>query len=138
MMTPAGTGVGDGEVGGDGVGLVLDVDHAVLRQPAHAAEQHLGVALDELGAAGEVGVEPLELAVVQREDVVLAGLDQEQPLQVAQPVGMLGGHVVGLGPVVGGVQLPDVVVERRQLLAATPTGWSGGSPRSSPGGRCRG
>ena len=52
----------------------------------------------------------------------LRGLDQEEPLQVVQPVGVLGGHVAGLGPVVGGVELPDVVVERGQLLAGLPRG----------------
>ena len=45
----------------------------------------------------------------------LRGLLQEELLQLAQLVGHLRGQVVRLGPVVRAVQLPDVVVEGRQL-----------------------
>ena len=64
--------------------LVLDHDDRVLRQPSHAAEEQLRVAPDELRPAGEVGVEALEAAVVERQHVVLPGLDQEQALQLAR------------------------------------------------------
>jgi hypothetical protein len=53
---------------------------------------------------------------------VLGGLQQEQPLQVPQPFGVFGGDVAGLGPVLRGVQLPDVIVQRRELLLLTPGG----------------
>ena len=58
------------------------------------------VALDELRAAGEVGVEALDAPVVERQHVVLRRLDQEQPLQLAQLLGLLRREVVRLRPVV--------------------------------------
>ena len=76
--------------------------------------------LDQLRPAGEVGVEALDAAVVQRQHVVLGRLEQEQPLQLVQLLGLLGGEVVGLGPVVRAVELPDVVVEGRQLARRSP------------------
>ena len=75
----------------------------------------------ELRTAGHVGVEALEAPVVERQDVVLPRLDQEQALELGQLVRLLVREVVGLRPVVGAVQLPDVVVERRHLRRA-PTG----------------
>ena len=77
---------------------------------------------DELRPAGEVGVEALVAPVVEREDVVLPGLDEEQALQLAQLLGLLVGEVVRLRPVVGAVELPDVVVEGGHL---------GGHPRDA-------
>ena len=106
-----GAAVGHDDLGRDGMRLVLEVDDRVLRQPPHAAEEHLRVAAHELRPPGEVGVEPLDAAVVEREDVVLRRLDQEEPLQLAELVGLVGGEVVRLRPVVRAVQLPDVVVE---------------------------
>ena len=123
-----GAAVGDGDRRGDRHRLVLEDDDRVLREAAHAGEQELRGAGDELGAAGELGVEPFVAPVVEREHVVLAGLDEEQALQLAELVGLLGGEVVGLGPVVGAVQLPHVVVERRQLLA-DPRGAVAGAGR---------
>ena len=38
------------------------------------------MAPDELRAPGEIGVEPLEAAVVERQHVVLRRLEQEEPL----------------------------------------------------------
>ncbi len=69
--------------------------------------------MDELGTPGELGVEAFDAAVVERQDVVFGGLDEEQALQLVQAVRLLRGEVVGLGPVVGAVELPDVIVERR-------------------------
>jgi hypothetical protein len=37
--------VGDGDLGGHGVGLVLDVDGRVLAEPRHPAEEELGGAM---------------------------------------------------------------------------------------------
>ena len=54
------------------------------RQPAHAAEQQLRVALDQLRAAGEVGVEALERPIVERQHAVLRRLDQPEPLQLVR------------------------------------------------------
>ncbi len=76
------------------------------------AEQDLAVAVDELRPPGQVRVEALDAAVVERQDVVLAGLDEEQPLEMGQPLGLLRREVMRLRPVVGAVQLPDVVVVR--------------------------
>ena len=65
-----------------------------------------------------VGVEPLGGAVVDRQHVVLGGLDEPEPLQLGQHLGLLGREVVGLAVVAAAVvELPDVVVERRQLAA---------------------
>ena len=99
--------------------LVLEDDERVLGQPAHPAEQDLAVAADELRPPREVGVEPLDPPIVERQDVVLAGLDEEQPLEVGQLVGLLRREVVGLRPVVRPVQLPDVVVDGWQSAAVT-------------------
>jgi hypothetical protein len=41
---------------------------ALAGQSAHAMEQELGVAADELRPAGEIGVEALHSAVVERKD----------------------------------------------------------------------
>ena len=59
------------DLGRDRVRLVLERDDGVLRQPAHSAEEQLSIALDQLRPSGEVGVEPLEPAVVERQHVVL-------------------------------------------------------------------
>src|SRR6185436_6590976 len=55
-----GARLGHDDLGGDGVGLVLDVDDAALAEAAHAAEEQLRVALHELWPADEVGVESLD------------------------------------------------------------------------------
>ena len=107
------------EIGGDRERLVLDVDDAVLGQTAHAGEQQLRVALDQLGPAGQIGVDALDLPVVERQHVVLDRFDQPQPLQLVQLLRHLLRQVVGLRPVLAAVvELPHVVVERRHLLAA--------------------
>jgi hypothetical protein len=111
------------------VGLVLDVDHRVLAEPSHTGEQQLAVAPDQLGPAGQGGVEPLHPPVVEGEDVVLAGFQQEQPLQLVELVGLGGGQVAGLGPVARAVQLPDIVVEGGQLGHHDPGGAVAGDRR---------
>ena len=68
-----------------------------------------------VGRPAMVGLEPLGAAVVDRQHVVLGGLDEPEPLQLGEHLGLLGGEVVGLAVVaVAVVELPDVVVERRQ------------------------
>jgi predicted Zn-dependent protease len=62
--------------------------------------------------AREVRVEALERAIVEWENAVLGGFDQEKPLQLGQLLWILLGKILRLGPVrVRVVQLPDVVVE---------------------------
>ena len=62
--------------------------------------------------------EALGRAVVHRQHVVLGGLDQPEPLQFGQHLGMVGDQVTGLAVVAAAVvELPDVVVERRQRAA---------------------
>ena len=99
---------GHRNLGGDRMGLVLQREHAPLAHP-HAGEQQLRVAADELRPSGDVGVDPLEAAIVERHDVVLHRLDQPEPLQLGQLLRILGDNVLGLRPVVGAVELPDVV-----------------------------
>ena len=66
----------------------------------------------EGGLAADLGQHALEGAVVERQHVVAGGLDEEEPLQLVQLLGVLLGEVAGLGPVGGAVvELPDVVVE---------------------------
>ena len=97
------------------------------------------VALDELRPAGQVGVEALDPSVVEREDVVLARLDHEQPLQLVRAsAGFSAARSCAWVQSIGCVELPDVVVERRQRLVRRPRACCAGSPRSSPCGRCRG
>ena len=72
--------------------------------------------LIELRPSGEVGVEALDAAVVEGQHVVLGRLDEEQTLELGELGRVLGRDVVGLGPVVGAVELPDVVVDRRGRL----------------------
>ena len=120
MITPSAPPLGHDDLGRDRVRLVLDHDDRVLGQPAHAAEQELrGCRVISCGRPGEVGVEALDAAVVEREHVVLRRLDQEQALQLGQLLRVLRGEVVRLRPVVGAVELPDVVVERRRSRPCT-------------------
>ena len=100
---------------GHGVRLVLGVEHHVLGQASHAGEEQLRVAADQLRPSGKVGVESLDPAVVERQDVVLPRLLEEQGLQLRELLGLLGGEIVRLRPVAVGVELPHVVLERRQL-----------------------
>ena len=79
-----GSAVGHDDLGRDRVRLVLEVDHRVLGEATHAAVEDLRLALHELGPARDVGVEALDPAVVERQDVVLDRFDQEQPLQLVQ------------------------------------------------------
>ena len=75
--------------------------------------------LTSIGPAGQVGVDALDLPVVERQHVVLDRFDQPQPLQLVQLLGHLLRQVVRLRPVLAAVvELPHVVVERRHLLAA--------------------
>ena len=98
--------------------LFLMLMTQVLGQPPHAAEQDLRVPLDQHRPAGEIRVEPLRQVVVERQHVVARRLDQPQALQLVQLLGHLLREVVRLAPVlVGVVELPDVVVERRDFLA---------------------
>ncbi len=66
------------------------------------------------GPPGEIGIEALDSAIVQRHHVVFDGLDEPQPLHVGELLGILRSQVVGLGPVVWAIELPGVVVEWRQ------------------------
>src|SRR4051795_6652576 len=106
---PGPAAVGDVDVGGHRVRLVLEVDDRVLAQAAHPPVEDLGLALDEDRSTREVGVEALDPAVVERQHVVLDGLDQPKALKLRELVGVLSGEVVRLRPVgVGVVELPDV------------------------------
>ena len=62
-----------------------------------------------IGASREVGVESLHPAIVEREHVVASRFDHEEALELLELLGHLLGEVVCLGPVVGRVQLPQVL-----------------------------
>ena len=102
------------DLGGDGVRLVLDAQDAVLRQAPHAAEEDLGLALDQYRPAGGVGIHLLHHPVVDRQHLVARRLDQPQPLQIVELFRHLLGEILRLAPVLGRVvELPDIVVEGR-------------------------
>ena len=106
------------DLGGDGVRLVLEVQHAVLRQASHAAEEQLGLALDQHRPAGGVRVHLLDHPVVERQHLVARRLDQPEALQLVELLRHLLGQILRLAPVLGRVvEFPDVVVERDSLLA---------------------
>ena len=110
--------VGHLELGRDGERLVLDAHDARLGESAHSGEEQLAVPADQGRPPGDVGIEPFRGAVVDRQHVVLHGLDQPEPLQFMQPIGLLGREVPRLAVVdVAVVELPDVVVERRHDAA---------------------
>ena len=101
--------------------LVLEVDHGVLGQPPHAAEEKLRASLDELGPSGEVGVEALDPAVVERQHVVLGRFVVPELLELGELLRHLRRQVVRLAPVrVGVVELPDVLVETGQFFGREP------------------
>src|SRR3981189_631809 len=60
----------------DGERFIFDVQDSILLQAPHAGKQHLRFTFDQFGAAGEIRVEPLHAAVVERQDIVLYGFDQ--------------------------------------------------------------
>ncbi|WP_157417491.1 hypothetical protein [Nocardioides sp. Iso805N] len=101
------------------MGAVLDVEHRLLGQPDHPPVDALRVPLDERRSPGDLRVGALGEPVVEWEDVVLRSLDQPEPLEFVKALRLLGGQVTSLGPVrTAAVELPDVVVERRQLNGA--------------------
>ena len=95
----------DDDLCGDRVRLVLDVEDDVLRQADHAGVEHLRVAADQLRTTCDLGIEPLQLSVVERQHVVPDRLDQPKALQLAQLLGLLLRQIVGLSRVGWGVQL---------------------------------
>ena len=88
------------------------------RRPMPPNEQ-LALAPHQRRTSGQVRVEAFHATVVERQHVVLRRLEEELALQVGQLVRVLGGQVVRLGPVVGPVQLPDIVLDGRQGTAIT-------------------
>ena len=92
--------------------LTLGAASSVSR-PTRGPERQRRAAEVQVEPAGDLGVLALGDPVVEREDVVLLGLALEDLLELAQPVGVLGGEVARLAPVGGVVvELPDVLVER--------------------------
>ena len=87
------------DLGGDRERLVLDADHAVLRQASHAGEEQLRVTPDQGRSASHLRHEALGGAVIHRQHVVLGGLDQPEPLQLGEHLRMLGHEVASLAVV---------------------------------------
>ena len=86
-----GAAVGDDHLGGDGMGLVLEVDHRVLGRSTHAAEQQLAVAADELGRPAGSRLNRSTRRSSSGNTLYLR-LQQEQPLQLMELVGLGGGR----------------------------------------------
>src|SRR5208282_3837427 len=113
-----GTRLWDLDLGGDGVGFVLDVQDAVLREASHTAEQYLRLSFNQHGAASGVRINLLGNPVVDGQHIVAGRLDQPESLQLVELLGHLLGEVVSLAPVLAGVvEFPDVVVKRYRLSA---------------------
>ena len=114
-----GAAVGDVHLGGDRERLVLDADHAVLRQSSHAGEEQLRVAADQGRSArpSSGSSRSAPRSSIGSTLYLVASISQSR-CSLASMLGMLGGEVVGLA-VVGAavVELPDVVVERREVAA---------------------
>ena len=72
---------------------------------------------DQRRPAGEVGVEALDAAVVERQHVVLDRLDQEQRCSSASLLGFSAARSWAWVQSSGVVELPHVVVEGGQLGA---------------------
>ena len=81
------------------------------RQASHAADEELGLTLDEHRPAGEVRVELFKQPVVQGQHLVARRLDQPLPLQLVELLRHLLGEIVRLAPVLVRVELPHIVVE---------------------------
>ena len=138
MITPSAPSSGTSSSQVTANDLFLMSTHTVLRQPAHAAEQQLGVALDQGGSSGDVGDEALDLPVVEREHVVLDRLDQPEALQLMQFLRVL----LRRGPWTASSRCcrRRAPRRRRRRRAAphrsSPTACGAWSPRSSPCGKC--
>ena len=106
-----GVGVGELDLGQDLVGAPADVGGRELRHLQRAGV----VDVDAGGWDQRLGLHGHQLghrAVVQGQDVVLAGFGVPEVDQLADLVGVLVGQVVGFGAVrVGVEQLPGVVLE---------------------------
>src|ERR1039458_9136273 len=114
------TALGNDNLSGDRMRLVLDVQDNVFREATHSGVEHLRVTPDQLRTAGDFGIEALSLAVVDRQHVVADCLDEKQALQLAQLLGHLLREVVGLRPVVRAIQLPHIVIELGNLYHHEP------------------
>ena len=93
MSTPVGCPFRHLDVSRDRVGGVLRVDHRTLTEPGHAPVEKLRASGDQLGPAGQLGQEAFHPAIVEWEGPVLDRLDEEQPLEVVELLGMFGGQV---------------------------------------------
>jgi hypothetical protein len=100
------TAVGHDDRGRDGVRLVLQVEHRVLAQTTHATEKELRVAGDELRPPGEVGVEALDAAIVERQHLVL----EDWEIRARQLV--TGSRVHRRNHLLAGRQATPIVPER--------------------------
>ena len=117
---------GNLHVGADLERFVLEVRRGAFGNARLAGEvgEHAAPARE---AGADADVEALDRAVVEREHVVLGGLDPEQVLQLAQLRGLLVGEVHGLAEVLGDVvELPLVVIARPASAPATTQGATGG------------
>src|SRR6476620_3264454 len=89
---PGGGGFGRGDARGNGVRFVFQRQDAVFADP-HSFEEQLAGSAYQLGSSGDVGIEALESAVIDGNDVVFDRLNQPQALHVGQLLGVLRGEV---------------------------------------------
>ena len=105
----------------DRVGLVLDVQEAVLAEAAHAAEEQLRVSLHELRPADELRRRSARCGGRRAgARCTCVASSRQSCCSSASFSGIAAGLVVGLTPVARFVELPDVVLERRQRLPHQP------------------
>ena len=121
--------VGDDDVGGDAPRPVVG-----LRGGGERHRRPAGVEHELLTRAGDgrlLDGQPVEHVTVEGQDLVLLGLGPPPVDELGELVGVLGGHVAGLGPVLGEVvELPPVSLEGGQAVG----GDRGAEPQAPLGG----
>src|ERR1700744_4182467 len=80
-----GCSVGDVDLGGDGVGAVLDADRDVLTESRHPGVKLERVALHKRWSTGDDRIHALRSSVIEWQDVVTDRFDQPKLLEVGQP-----------------------------------------------------
>ncbi len=112
-MTPcAGVSFGNPDLRGNRVALVLDVDEAVLVEPAHAVGENLRIPANQDRPSRHVGVEALGAAIVHGQYIVSRSFYDPKALQVVEFIRHLFREIVCLRPIfIRVVQLPHVIVK---------------------------
>ena len=102
------------------VRLVLDTQHTVFKQPPHPRKQQLRCPLHQDWTACRVRIQLFKHSVIKRQHLVAGRLDEEQLLKFVKLLRHFHSQVLRLRPVGVCVQLPNIILKRREFL-----GWRG-------------